>query len=667
MLVTIAYYSSASEAQGAKKHLDQVGIPAILERTVVIDPHSKVNKNLFDLKVHLYDQAQAQTILNQATDQPSVSPPPPKLLHRSITPLVPIDHLTPNEAIPFEHQGIHQDVIRGLKLLAITSLMLWLWDVPLNTGYWLWSAGMLAVTPIFVPVLGQRIDAFFDKFSIKKLLLIEPQTQPLAQTTLTATKTSAYTGATLVNTTQTRLNPPLPHAFSTTTVTSTHNPPAPQLVPPEIRKETRKESPIGQWMDHIIAQAGALSPEPEAANEPSAMATPVAQPPETPQVLTPQEAIGIQLLAILQEMGDTRPWRVDPQQGRLLLIEGQGLVYNKRILDELSTNPKALTELARAMMYNAPPLRYEDAKGRLLPALLPRLERGLRELNGSPDNFPTQAFVEDFEVSLTFDAVYRLLPVSQVCLEDWGISFAEAMATAYDNLYQRSHKPLRQDSAGLWTADWQDYADASRILLPSVLEGYAVKGKPVVMIPHRNQLFLTGDQDPAAIQTLLQKAQRWRDLPQALSFSLWREEAKGWRPFFPDLFRIQLQEWAYHDRLKAYHAQHQALFAWHEQNGRHSFIADFKITREKHAPYEFKSVSFWMLDDVRWLPQVDIVMIGEPQYGEVLLVTWSDLVRICGHRMRLLDIYPTRFECLGYPNASEWTALAQVNVFPASS
>jgi len=103
----------------------------------------------------------------------------------------------------------------------------------------------------------------------------------------------------------------------------------------------------------------------------------------------------------------------------------------------------------------------------------------------------------------------------------WGIEPAEIVRQATSNLAKRATEGLRpRIEYGLWQLASGDGLEASRLLLPGWLAGFAdtVKGRPVAIVPAPRVLLVGGDEAVGQIERLVSLgAEGYRGAAQGLS------------------------------------------------------------------------------------------------------------------------------------------------------
>lgn len=95
---------------------------------------------------------------------------------------------------------------------------------------------------------------------------------------------------------------------------------------------------------------------------------------------------------------------------------------------------------------------------------------------------------------LVYDLPESMRSISQEDLDDWDITFYEAMETARQNLAQLDFA-FASIGESLYASMTGDNYDASKLLLLDLIRKLEVKGDHIAMVPNRDTLLITGSED----------------------------------------------------------------------------------------------------------------------------------------------------------------------------
>jgi hypothetical protein len=168
----------------------------------------------------------------------------------------------------------------------------------------------------------------------------------------------------------------------------------------------------------------------------------------------------------------------------------------------------------------------------LFPKVLPGFEYEAYTLatgRPAPEHRPLAG---PFAVSLVVDLPNQDLDVGAAELRAWNADFEGLLQTARQNLLARGGGPLLAAGPGRHHAVWRDGLGGGRLLLPGLLEGLALTGDPVALLPTRETLLVAGSEDPDSLRWALEGALHALDTdPRPLNACPLRLRNLRWEPF----------------------------------------------------------------------------------------------------------------------------------------
>lgn len=111
----------------------------------------------------------------------------------------------------------------------------------------------------------------------------------------------------------------------------------------------------------------------------------------------------------------------------------------------------------------------------------------------------------------------------------WGITFYEAYETAYTNLIETEAAFTTIEDHTYMSSTGDNY-DASRMLIPELIAELKVLGEPVVMVPNRDRLFVTGSEDPEGLATMVLLAEHALTQPRPMTGIAMMWNGEEWSP-----------------------------------------------------------------------------------------------------------------------------------------
>lgn len=373
-----------------------------------------------------------------------------------------------------------------------------------------------------------------------------------------------------------------------------------------------------------------------------------------------------QYLATLRECGDQRDWRYEPAGFQLTLGPGEGdtaVINLHTMYAEHCTLPRGkrdeqLRNVVQGMLTSIPE-QFALARPNLLPAVKHAVERGQALLMLDEMDYEGMLFKPlcgHLEITLVYDTPHSMARLAAGDLKKWGKNFEEVLEIAIDNLRDKSTQPMAQARRGLYYSEWEDYFDASRMLLSDLLYRHPVAGAPVVMVPNRTCLLLTGDRDEAGLARMAELAEEVLEQPRPLSPQMMRLENGLWAEFKPEALRAQLSKLQFSEQAGNYNSQKEQLEAAHQRKGSDLFVASFMVMQDKTG--QLKSIATWSEGVPTLLPKTDLIAFVQMETQDSVLVSWEMAQRICGDLIHETPYIPARFEVRAFPSAAQQAALA---------
>ncbi len=333
-----------------------------------------------------------------------------------------------------------------------------------------------------------------------------------------------------------------------------------------------------------------------------------------------------------------------------------------------ANRPALLQRFLEGMLspVTAIPASYAEARPLLMPVIRRRGDIGIVALStlaaageASAQFVPaTRVLVDDLVVALVCDRPTSMAYVNEHELPKWQVSFDQALADALDNLRALpEHGGWQQLGQGVWSGEWGDAYDSSRILLPDLIHRVGVRD-PVVAVPFRNALMLTGAGNDAGIALMARiiaahadQNQRW------LSFQLLRLHESQWQAHAPQAAKAEWHLLALRNEAMLYETQKELLDTHHERTHTDLFVASFSILSWRDGA----STSFgvWAVDVDTLLPRVELIAFAFNADGEkqTLLVPWAAACGVVGERMEATAESPERWRVRSFPDAAQLQVL----------
>lgn len=323
------------------------------------------------------------------------------------------------------------------------------------------------------------------------------------------------------------------------------------------------------------------------------------------------------------------------------------------------------------MAFAAPPdaADRDMALTNLMPVIRDGAALDLVSLQGSlsgagpSGNFsPSKPFLGRLVITLVLDSEHATTSVSQDKLDQWGLSFEDALKLAIDNLRDRSATPrftVREE--GVLVSGWHDVFDASRLLLTDMLYRLPIQGDPVVAIPSRDHLLVTGSGDARGQAMLAEMAVDILGTDtRPLGYQLFRLANGQWTLLDIDTpAREPLRQAAYRATMAMYDDQKKLLDQLHERDNIDLFVASYRVF-DNPTLGGFISSAQWTRDVDALLPQADYIWFYCTRGKEIVSVAWEQAEQVLGYLKAEPSVSLSRYRVNGFPSDEQMTQLKQV-------
>lgn len=202
-----------------------------------------------------------------------------------------------------------------------------------------------------------------------------------------------------------------------------------------------------------------------------------------------------------------------------------------------------------------------------------------------------------------------------------------------------------------------DTYDASRLFLIDLIRKLPVSGTPIAIVPHRDQLLLTGSDDVDGLRLVLkmaadgyaEAARPLCPLPLRLDDDQWVD----WMPSEDHPLYRDFRDWELKILFGEYEEQKPQLEQVH---GDDKFVASFSAI-QKGSGHLF-SYGTWSKGVPTFLPKTQYVMFVDPDLNELVARgRWDRVQGIVGHLMMATDDYPIRFFVDDFPTQEQLAAI----------
>ena len=312
---------------------------------------------------------------------------------------------------------------------------------------------------------------------------------------------------------------------------------------------------------------------------------------------------------------------------------------------------------------NELPVDYASARSRILPIVRQAADDALAQLMSQRlmtkgDDVESlgsasQVLLDDKVVGVAFDAPDALTRLTRKQLRDWGVSLDAVLSDALHNLRGLpEHAGWQQVAPGLWSGQWGDSYESSRVLLPDLIYRVGITD-PVALVPLRDCLLIASVKDESALLAMVNHARermdnstRWLSpVPMRLVDSRW----ESFEP--PAACQSAFDEMATASAASVYQGQKEALEALFDPQKQDIFVATASLIK---APLDgaLRTYCVWSRGVDSLLPKTDLVMFhgsDSPQRGTVI-APWSQVSQVVGDLLESTSHVPVRYRVRAFPD-----------------
>lgn len=387
------------------------------------------------------------------------------------------------------------------------------------------------------------------------------------------------------------------------------------------------------------------------------------------------------MMAQIAKSGLEGPLKYDAENFQLLRADG-GFINLANIYHEYCDSPKnerqaVMNRFIKGSLATRSfelPEDFEDVHPDLLPTIRSRFQieavRLQARLRGSDKvNIPQQLVGDHLALSLVYDLPHAMRSIGQQELDDWNVTFYEAVEAAKHNLEQMNNFAVASLDDRVFATATGDNYDASRLLLVDVIRTFPVRGRPVAMVPNRDTLLIAGQDDEEGLQLLATLADEAYQKPRPISgtmLTLIDDEWQSWLPEPTSPAYNRLHELHLRSIGGEYTDQKELLEQIHTAKGEDIFVSSFSGVQDSKSG-QTSSYCVWPSGVPTLLPETEQVffMGGDPQDPKLLAsASWDRVQSIVGHLLTAQDCYPPRYYVNEFPSSRQLSELGNNGTLP---
>lgn len=384
-----------------------------------------------------------------------------------------------------------------------------------------------------------------------------------------------------------------------------------------------------------------------------------------------QEQYAAQFIDKLRSLGDSRQWEY-AENTKCLVVPHAGSsapsnvinlqnMYQEYVGAQMDERTDVLRRQASGMMQHYLPEDFAQARAHLRPVIRSTTERGVAylqvEVADGKRNIAFRPLCENMEIGLAYDGEFNIMRLTDAKLAEWSVTFDEAYDIAVDNLRMASAKPFMALKDGVFASQFGDHYDASRLLLTDLLHRQSISGAPVVMVPNRTVLLLTGDRNEAGLQLMLNIAVEERAKPRPLPALMLRWTGQHWERYEPPGLERKLRELRLQELAADYKDQTEFLSERHKRAGVDVFVGQHMVVQGQNG--ELRSACAWTEGvECSLLPKTDVVVLFRQTANKGAFVPFDELLQACGHLLTQTEHLPIRYEARSFPTEEVFQQLS---------
>ncbi len=362
------------------------------------------------------------------------------------------------------------------------------------------------------------------------------------------------------------------------------------------------------------------------------------------------------------------------EPGKFLLLVGDdgkrevflGNIYNEYLKTAEADREAILVKFAQVARQSGSTLpdTLEKSRNHLFPKLRHPAYHSLVTLNArlKGETFPPpphHMITDHFRVNLVYDWGDYVQDVGKEDLEKWNISFNQALDIAKENLKALSSQPFLKPFPGVYASPWKDSYDASRLVLPELFNGLELKGAPVVVMPTRDILLVSGSEDEKGLKMMAELVLDAFKESRFLSGTALRRVENRWEVFLPSAGHPLRNDFmnAYTTMQNGdYQFQKQLLDKIYQKEGKAVMVSPYKLFTHG-ATGNIVSNGTWYKHMPTLLPvATHIVFYDEdgPADKRVLgPVRWEIVKKVAGDLLEGQELSPPRYLAKLYPTEEQ--------------
>ena len=350
------------------------------------------------------------------------------------------------------------------------------------------------------------------------------------------------------------------------------------------------------------------------------------------------------------------------QEQQVLYLHNALLEYNRCSFEE---RPYILKKWLRHLLFLKPmPDEFEDVLPDLLPALRTRgyfelTQLRFREQGRTMPPFPYQDVGERFGLTVAYDMHDSIVMISQKHLDDWNLSFYEAMEIAMRNLLEKGFTLTclkLEDKMMVYIPTVGDSFDGTRLMLVDQIRNLEVIGETVAMVLSTDTMMITGSEDQLGLGFFLSQAAEYQEKPHAIPPLLLKLEGDDWIQWLPPQaseYYLPFKRFQIIAEGTDYAEQGTILRNLFQKEGRHITVAHYYVAQQETTKQLFTYTVWNDEEKDTLLPKAEFIAFAVSGSNTPTIIPWDIVCDTVGYLMDLKYEYPPRYLVGVFPTSRE--------------
>lgn len=260
---------------------------------------------------------------------------------------------------------------------------------------------------------------------------------------------------------------------------------------------------------------------------------------------------------------------------------------------------------------------------------------------------------DDLVELVVFDGPDSMQYLNEDHLADWGKTADEVFLQGRKQLAARSKEPFESPAPGVWESPWADNHDTGRAVLFATLRKLKVKGDPVLFLPQRDHLLVTGSNDVDGLLAVADLVSERLELPRSNSGRGWRLSKQGLVPFIPAAKDELLTALRVAAQAQDANEQKKALDEKYTQDGTDIFVGTTLFTEDDDGVQ--RTYCVWTKGAETLMPRADFIVFIDLDLPEedrlVAAAPWDSVVKKLDSEIVPDDsFWPRRYKVTTFPD-----------------